>query len=143
VAEQPAGRVTLVFTDVESSTRLLEELGEDEYREALARHRAVVRSAFGAGYEVDYEGDAFFYAFASADAAISAVQTAMDALRGGPIRIRVGVHTGEPRLDAPKYIGMDVHRAARIMSAGHGGQVIVSEARAREFATVPSSGSTA
>ena len=103
---QPAGTVTLVFTDVEGSTKLLEELGTDAYRGALAEHRLVVREAFGAhrGYEVDYEGDAFFYAFASAQAAVSAVSEAMVGLAEGPIRIRVGIHTGEPTLDPPKYI---------------------------------------
>jgi predicted ATPase/class 3 adenylate cyclase len=125
---QPSGTVTLVLTDVEGSTRLLEELGTDAYREALAEHRRVVREAFGAhrGYEVDNEGDAFFYAFASAQAAVSAVGEAMVGLETGPIRIRVGIHTGEPSLDPPKYVGMDVHRAARIMSAAHGGQAVLS-----------------
>ena len=125
---QPSGTVTLVFTDVEGSTMLLEELGTDGYRDALGEHRRVVREAFGAheGYEVDYEGDAFFYAFASAQHAVSAVSKAMVGLETGPIRIRVGIHTGEPALDPPKYVGMDVHRAARIMSAAHGGQVVLS-----------------
>jgi predicted ATPase len=120
--------VTLVFTDVEGSTKLLEELGTDAYRDALGDHRRVVRGAFAVheGYEVDYEGDAFFYAFASAQAAVSAVSEAMIGLEPGPIRIRVGIHTGEPALDPPKYVGMDVHRAARIMSAAHGGQVVLS-----------------
>jgi predicted ATPase/class 3 adenylate cyclase len=125
---QPSGTVTLVFTDVEGSTRLLEELGTDAYRGALAEHRRVVWEAFGTheGYEVDHEGDAFFYAFASAETAVSAVGEAMVVLAEGPIRIRVGIHTGEPALDPPKYVGMDVHRAARIMSAAHGGQVVLS-----------------
>lgn len=125
---QPSGTVTLVFTDVEGSTRLLEELGTDAYREALGEHRRVVREAYARhqGYEVDFEGDAFFYAFASAQAAVSAATEAMAGLQAGPIRIRVGIHTGEPALDPPKYVGMDVHRAARIMSAAHGGQVLLS-----------------
>jgi class 3 adenylate cyclase len=108
---QPSGTVTLVFTDVEGSTRLLEELGADAYREALGEHRRVVRDAFALdnGYEVDYEGDAFFYAFASAQAAVSAVSKAMVGLESGPIPIRVGIHTGEPALDPRKYVGMDVH----------------------------------
>ena len=120
--------MTLVFTDIEGSTRLLEELGTDAYRDALAEHRRIVREACARhdGYEVDYEGDAFFYAFASAQAAVSAVTEAMQGLDGGPIRIRVGIHTGEPALDPPKYVGLDVHRAARIMSAAHGGQVVLS-----------------
>ena len=125
---QPSGPVTLVFTDIEGSTRLLEELGVDGYREALAEHRRVVREACArhSGYEVDYEGDAFFYAFPSASDAVSAVAQAMHGLDSGPISIRVGIHTGSPELDPPKYVGMDVHTAARIMSSGHGGQVVVS-----------------
>ena len=117
-----------MFTDIEGSTRLLGELGVDAYRDALAEHRRVVRDACARyeGYEVDYEGDAFFYAFASAQQAVSAVSEAMVGLEGGPIRIRVGVHTGEPALDPPKYVGLDVHRAARIMSSAHGGQVVLS-----------------
>jgi len=127
---QPAGTVTLVFTDIEGSTRLLEELGVDAYRDALATHRDVVRAACGRhqGYEVHFEGDAFFFAFQSAEAAVAAVSEAMVGLEEGPIRIRVGVHTGEPGLDPPKYVGIDVHRAARLMSAGHGGQVLLSQA---------------
>ena len=125
--EQPTGSITLVFTDIEGSTRLLHELGEEAYRDALAEHRRVVREAFSAGYEVDEEGDAFFYAFPTAGSAIAAVEQAMRALERGPIRIRVGIHTGEPILDPPKYIGLDVHRAARVMAAGHGGQVLLSE----------------
>jgi predicted ATPase len=127
---QPSGTVTLVFTDIEGSTRLLHELGQEVYREALGEHRRVVREAFAraGGYEVDYEGDAFFYAFASAQAAVDAVTEAMRALEVGPIRIRVGIHTGEPGLDPPKYVGVDVHKAARVMSAGHGGQVLLTRA---------------
>ena len=125
---QPAGEVTLVFSDIEGSTRLLEELGTSAYREALAEHRRIVREAYArySGYEVDYEGDAFFYTFASAQDAVSAVSEAMEGLEPGPISIRVGIHTGTPELDPPKYVGMDVHTAARIMSSGHGGQVVVS-----------------
>ena len=131
---QPSGTVTLVFTDIEGSTRLLRELGQVAYREALAEHRRLVREAFSRfrGYEVDYEGDAFFYSFQSAAAAVSAVKAALTQLHAGPIRIRVGVHTGEPALDPPKYVGIDVHLAARIMSAGHGGQVVLSKAALQE-----------
>ncbi len=125
--EQPSGSVTLVFTDIEGSTRLLREFGEEAYRDVLAEHRRIVREAFASGYEVDEEGDAFFYAFPAAGSAVSAVEQAMRALERGPIRIRVGIHTGEPILDPPKYIGLDVHRAARVMAAGHGGQVLMSE----------------
>ncbi len=128
VAAQPSGTVTLVFTDIEGSTRLLEQLGTDAYREALAEHRRIVREACARhdGYEVDYEGDAFFYAFPTARSAVTAVSEAMQGLDGGPIRIRVGIHSGNPGLDPPKYVGLDVHHAARIMSAGHGGQVVLS-----------------
>ena len=107
---------------------MLEELGTGAYRAALGEHRRVVREAFAQGYEVDYEGDAFFYAFASAQAAVDAVIAAMRGLEAGPIRIRVGVHTGSPEIDPPKYVGRDVHLAARVMSAGHGGQVLLSQA---------------
>jgi predicted ATPase/class 3 adenylate cyclase len=125
---QPAGTVTLVFTDIAGSTRLLEMLGTQAYRTAFEEHRTVVRCAFAAhgGYEVDNEGDGFFYAFSSAQAAVSAVREAVAALEAGPVRIRVGIHTGEPALDPPKYVGIDVHRAARIMGAAHGGQVLMS-----------------
>jgi predicted ATPase len=132
MVEQPAGTVTLVFTDIEGSTRLLRELGEQAFREALAEHRRIVRAAFEGqrGYEVDYEGDAFFYAFPTAGEAVAAVEQAMDGLAATPIRLRVGIHTGNPGLDPPKYVGLDVHLAARIMSAGHGGQVLLSAATA-------------
>ena len=117
-----------MFTDIEGSTRLLDELGVDAYRDALAEHRRIVREACSryGGYEVHYEGDAFFYAFAGAAAAVGAMREAGAGLEDGPIRIRVGIHTGEPALDPPKYVGIDVHRAARIMSAAHGGQVVLS-----------------
>jgi class 3 adenylate cyclase len=135
MAELPTGTVTLLFTDIEGSTKLLEELGRERYAEALARHRDLLRQAFSerGGYEVDYEGDAFFVSFASADAAVSAAvsgQRALDAEQwpdGYPLRVRMGAHTGEPLAVPPKYIGLDVHRTARIMAAGHGGQVLLSE----------------
>ena len=130
--EQPAGEITLVFSDIEGSTRLLEQLGTDAYRKALTEHRRIVREAYGrySGYEVDYEGDAFFYTFASATDAVAAVSAAMAGLEPGPIAIRVGVHTGTPGLDPPKYVGMDVHFAARVMGSAHGGQVVLSKATA-------------
>jgi predicted ATPase/class 3 adenylate cyclase len=130
VALQPSGTVTLVFTDIEGSTALLDELGAEAFREALAGHRCALRDAFGAhsGYEVDDAGDGLFYAFTSASEAVTAVAQAMASLAAGPVRIRVGVHTGEPLLDPPKYVGPDVHKAARIMSAAHGGQVVLSGA---------------
>src|SRR5438094_300754 len=130
VTVQPSGTVTLVFTDIEGSTALLDELGAEAFKEALADHRQALREAFGAhsGYEVDEAGDGLFYAFASASDAVTAVAQAMASLADGPVRIRVGVHTGEPLLDPPKYVGPDVHKAARIMSAAHAGQVLLSGA---------------
>jgi predicted ATPase/class 3 adenylate cyclase len=124
----PRGTVTLLFTDIEGSTRLLHELG-DEYADVLAEHRRLLREAFGrhGGVEVDTQGDAFFYAFERAADAVAAAADAQADLRDGPVRVRIGVHTGEPLVTDEGYVGMDVHRAARIMSAGHGGQVVVSE----------------
>jgi predicted ATPase/class 3 adenylate cyclase len=129
VIEQPAGTVTLVFTDVEGSTRLLLELGQESFQAALSRHQELLRRAFARhrGYEVDFEGDGFFYAFSSATEALAAVQEALAALEGGPVRVRVGIHTGEPVLVRPKYVGIDVHKAARIAAVGHGGQVLLSQ----------------
>jgi class 3 adenylate cyclase len=128
MAELPSGTVTLLFTDIEGSTRLLHELGE-RYADILAEHRRVLREAFHnhGGVEVDTQGDAFFYAFAGAPKALAAAADAQSALAAGPVRVRIGIHTGEPLLTADGYVGIDVHRAARIMSAGHGGQVLVSE----------------
>jgi predicted ATPase/class 3 adenylate cyclase len=127
-AAQPSGTVTLVFTDIEGSTRLLDELGREAYRDALGEHQRAVREAFGAhgGYEVDNAGDGFFYAFATAAGAARAVGDALAAVGGGPVRIRVGLHTGEPIVEGRKYVGLDVHRAARVMAAAHGGQALCS-----------------
>jgi predicted ATPase/class 3 adenylate cyclase len=127
---QPSGTVTFVFTDVEGSTTLLDGLGAEAYREALAEHRSVLREVFAAhlGYEVDEAGDGLFYAFGSASEAVGAVRQATASLAQGPVRVRIAVHTGEALLDPPKYVGADVHKAARIMSAAHGGQVVLSAA---------------
>jgi predicted ATPase/class 3 adenylate cyclase len=129
MVDLPRGTVTLLFTDIEGSTRLLDALGADGYNNALAEHQRAVRDAFGRhdGYEVDTAGDGFFYAFPTATGAASAIAEALAALDGGPVRIRLGVHTGEPIVEAPKYVGLDVHRAARIMAAAHGGQALVSQ----------------
>jgi predicted ATPase len=129
VSDLPVGTVTFVFSDIEGSTRLLNELGADAYAEALAEHRRVLREGFDAhgGVEVDTQGDAFFYAFAGAKEAVAAAAGAQKALRAGPIAVRIGVHTGEPLLTGEGYIGLDVHKAARICSAGHGGQVLLSQ----------------
>ena len=124
----PSGTVTFLFTDVEGSTRLLHELGAEAYAEALAEHRRVIRTACAAhdGVEVDTQGDAFFFAFPTAPGAISAAAALTDTLASGPIQVRVGLHTGTPLLTEEGYVGEDVHRAARIAAAGHGGQVLVS-----------------
>ncbi len=135
----PTGTVTLLFTDIEGSTRHLSDLG-DRYAEALAEHRRLLRKAFGdfGGVEIDTQGDAFFYAFASARAAVDAALHAQSAVADGPFRVRMGIHTGEPTVGDEGYVGIDVHRAARIMAAGHGGQVIVSPStRAMLRAHVP------
>jgi predicted ATPase len=129
VRKLPSGIVTLLFTDIESSTRLLHELGE-RYPEVLAEHRRVLRDAFSrhGGVEVDTQGDAFFVAFTRASGAVAAAGEARDALADGPVRVRIGIHTGEPVVTEEGYVGVDVHRAARIAAAGHGGQVVLSQA---------------
>jgi predicted ATPase/class 3 adenylate cyclase len=131
-SELPSGTVTFLFTDVEGSTRLLHELGAEAYAEALAEHRRVLRGAFAAhgGVEVDTQGDAFFIAFPTAPGALATAEAAMAGLASGPIRVRVGVHTGTPHVAEEGYVGVDVHRAARIAAAGHGGQVLVSASTA-------------
>ena len=129
----PTGTVTFVFTDVEGSTSLLNELGAEAYAHALADHRAVIREAClrRGGVEVDTQGDAFFFAFPTAPGALDAASEFTDHLAAtGQIRVRVGVHTGTPVLGEEGYVGHDVHRAARIAAAGHGGQVLVSAATA-------------
>jgi predicted ATPase len=128
--ELPSGTVTFLFTDVEGSTRLLHELGADAYAQALTEHRSVLRMAFAAhgGVEVDTQGDAFFVAFPSAPDAVAAAQAAQEALVSGPIRVRMGLHTGTPKLTGEGYVGADVHLGARIAAAGHGGQVLLSRA---------------
>jgi predicted ATPase/class 3 adenylate cyclase len=128
----PAGTVTFLFTDVEGSTRLLHELGDSAYADALADHRRMLREAFGAngGVEVDTQGDAFFIAFPTAPGALAAAAHAIAGLSTGPIRVRIGIHTGTPHVAEEGYVGVDVHRAARIAAAGHGGQVLVSASTA-------------
>jgi predicted ATPase/class 3 adenylate cyclase len=131
-ADLPSGTVTFLFTDVEGSTRLLHDLGAESYAEALAEHRRVIREACAraGGVEVDTQGDAFFFAFPTAPGALGAARELSQALTGGPIQVRVGVHTGTPLLAEEGYVGGDVHRAARIGAAGHGGQVLVSSSTA-------------
>ncbi|MFY9586300.1 MAG: adenylate/guanylate cyclase domain-containing protein [Actinomycetota bacterium] len=124
----PTGTVTFLFTDIEGSTKLLHELGAEAYSEVLAEHRRILRGAFTAydGVEVDTQGDAFFVAFPTAPDAVHAASEARDALAAGPIRVRMGIHTGTPHVSDEGYVGEDVHRGARIASAGHGGQVLLS-----------------
>ena len=135
MSDLPQGTVTLLFTDVEGSTNLVHELG-DAYAGVLADHRRIVRDAVAAagGYEVDSRGDEFFLAFHDAQAAATAAVTLQQKLAahdwpsGVQVRVRVGLHTGYPAIRDGAYFGMDVHRAARICQAGHGGQVLVSAA---------------
>ena len=131
----PIGTVTFLFTDIEGSTRLLQALGAD-YQDALERHAAIIRKALGDhdGVEVGTEGDAFFAVFESAQRAVMAAVSAQRALAeehwpgGRRVRVRMGLHTGEGRLGGDSYVGLDVHRAARIGAAGHGGQILLSGA---------------
>jgi predicted ATPase/class 3 adenylate cyclase len=131
----PVGTLTFLFTDIEGSTRLLEQLGA-RFPEALEAHHAILRKAIGAnqGTEVSTEGDAFFAVFPSAVDAIRATVGAQQALAkaewpdGLPVRVRMGLHTGEGVLGGDNYAGVDVNRAARIAAAGHGGQVLISDA---------------
>jgi DNA-binding NarL/FixJ family response regulator/class 3 adenylate cyclase len=133
MSDLPHGTVTLLFTDVEGSTKLVHELG-DAYAGVLADHRRLVREAVAAtgGHEVDSRGDEFFLAFPEAGAAVGAAVALQQSLAGhdwpagAPVRVRVGLHTGQPTLRDGAYFGMDVHRAARICQAGHGGQVLIS-----------------
>jgi predicted ATPase/class 3 adenylate cyclase len=132
VQRLPTGTVTFLFTDVEGSTVLLRELGADGFADALAGHRAVIRASCAEhdGIEVDTQGDSFFVVFSTAPAALAAATAFSAELAGGPVRVRAGVHTGTPLLTDDGYVGLDVHRAARIAAAGHGGQVLVSAASA-------------
>jgi predicted ATPase/class 3 adenylate cyclase/Flp pilus assembly protein TadD len=131
----PTGTVTFLFTDIEGSTRLLQQLG-DRYADVLAEHRRLLRATVKerAGQEVETQGDAFFFAFSRARDAVMACVAAQKAViahpwpEGGTVRIRMGLHTGEPLSVGTGYVGMDVHRAARICAAGHGGQILVSRA---------------
>jgi class 3 adenylate cyclase len=130
----PGGTVTFLFTDIEGSTRLLQELGDD-YAQVVADHRRLLREVFqqGGGKEVDAQGDAFFYSFPRARDAVGAAVAGQRAFvehtwpQAAQVRVRMGLHTGEPTVGEEGYIGLDVVRAARICSAGHGGQILISE----------------
>src|SRR5205823_12919051 len=129
----PSGTVTFLFTDVEGSTQLVRQLGEG-YSQVLADQQHILRAAFAAhgGREVDTQGDSFFVAFRRAKDAVAA---AVDAQRdlaahtwpdGADVKVRMGLHTGEPEVGTDRYVGLGVHKAARIGGAGHGGQVLLS-----------------
>ncbi len=131
----PAGTVTFLFTDIEGSTKLLQELGGDDYEEVLGAHNELLRGAFVAhgGHEVSTAGDSFFVAFERASDALAAALDGQLAIAahdwgGAPVRVRMGLHTGEAQVAGDDYVGLAVHQAARIASAGHGGQVLVSQA---------------
>ena len=131
----PSGTVTFLFTDIEGSTQLLKELGED-YGEVLIEHQRLLRGAFenAAGREVDAQGDAFFAVFGRAKDAVAAALEGQRALAahswpgGAQVRVRMGLHTGEPSVAGERYVGLGVHRAARICAAAHGGQLLASQA---------------
>ncbi|MGH3034877.1 MAG: adenylate/guanylate cyclase domain-containing protein [Gaiellaceae bacterium] len=131
--ELPTGTVTFLFTDIEGSTRLLKRLGA-RYADVLEEHHRLLRRAlaeFG-GREVDTQGDALFVAFPRAKDAVAGAVAAQQALAahawpdGVEVRVRMGLHTGEPIVGSDRYVGLGVHTAARVCSAGHGGQILLS-----------------
>ena len=128
MTELPTGTVTFLFADVEGSTELLTRVGKEAYGELLAEHRRLVEAAVAdaEGGIVDTQGDAFFAAFPRASAAVACAARLQRELAETAIRIRVGIHTGQPALTPNGYVGLDVPRAARICAAAHGGQVLVS-----------------
>jgi class 3 adenylate cyclase len=134
----PGGTVTFLFTDIEGSTPLLDRLGPERYRALLEVHRRLLRDAVVAagGLEIRAEADSFFAAFPSADGAAAAAVAAQRNLAAhdwpedGPVRVRVGLHTGEATVTGEDYVGLAVHRARRVCDAGHGGQVLASSATA-------------
>ncbi len=135
---RPSGTVTFLFSDIEGSTRLLLDLGSEGYREVLEEHRTLFRTHVAAvgGTEVDTQGDAFFVAFSRAEDAARAAADTQRALAthawtaGQPVRVRMGMHTTDAHAPDEGYVGIGVHRAARICAAGHGGQVLASSATA-------------
>jgi predicted ATPase/class 3 adenylate cyclase len=143
IRELPTGTVTLLFTDIEGSTKLLHELGAEGYEHALLEHRRILRDAVGhhAGVEVDTQGDSFFVAFPGASEAVAAAREAQAALADGPVQVRMGLHTGRPHLGTHGYVGTDVHKGARIAAAGHGGQVLLSK-ETRDLLAEPAAAAT-
>ncbi len=132
MARLPTGTVTFLFTDIEGSTTHLQRLGDRRYAEVLAEHQRLLRDAFakGNGQEIDTQGDAFLVAFSRARDAVAAQQSLMKHAwpDGASLQVRMGLHTGEPISHTDRYVGLDVHRAARIGAAGHGGQILLSDA---------------
>ena len=128
-SQWPTGTVTFLFTDIEGSTRLLEQLGAEQYAEVLGDHHRAIREALTAhdGVEVVVTGDAFFCVFASGRGAVAAITEVQQRLTG-PIRVRAGLHTGEALLHDGNYVGLDIHHAARVGAAGHGGQTVLTDA---------------
>jgi class 3 adenylate cyclase len=134
VSGLPSGTVTFLFTDIEGSTELLRKLGDD-YAAVLGEERRILRETLGAagGREIDTQGDAFFFSFTRARDAVAGAVSAQRTLAehewpdGVQVKVRMGLHTGEPAVAEEGYVGLDVVRAARICSAGHGGQILVSE----------------
>jgi predicted ATPase/class 3 adenylate cyclase len=137
MTELPTGTVTFLFTDIEGSTQLLQALAE-RWRPTLEEHNRVLREAIreAEGVDVHTDGDSFFAVFRSAPAAVAAATAAQMGLASHPwppdasVRVRMGIHTGEGTVGGDDYVGLDVHRAARIAAAGHGGQVLISAATA-------------
>lgn len=133
-SELPSGTVTFLFTDIEGSTQLLKSLGGERYHDVLAEHQRILRAACAdvGGREIDTQGDSFFFAFRKAKDAVAAAISAQRALAafawpdGVAVRVRMGLDTGEPVVGSNRYVGLGVHRTARIMAAGHGGQVLLS-----------------
>ena len=130
----PSGTVTFLFTDIEGSTALLRQLG-DRYADVLGRERSILRETLtdAGGREIDTQGDAFFFSFTRARDAVAGAVAAQRALAehawpgGVDVKVRMGLHTGEPSVGDEGYVGLDVVRAARICSAGHGGQILLSD----------------
>jgi class 3 adenylate cyclase/DNA-binding CsgD family transcriptional regulator len=134
----PEGTVSFLFSDIEASTRLLKQLGRERYGEILRLHNEVLRAAFGehGGIEIDRQGDAFFFVFRSAGAAVTAAVGAQRAMTAaswpedGRVRVRIGLHTGEASVSGEGYVGFAVHQAARLGDLGHGGQILLSRTTA-------------
>ena len=134
----PEGTVSFLFSDIEGSTRLLKQLGRERYGEILRRHNDVLRRAFAdhGGIEIDRQGDAFFFVFRSAGAAVAAAVAAQRAMADaewpddGRVRVRIGLHTGEASISGDSYVGFAVHQAARLGDLGHGGQILASRTTA-------------